>query len=105
MTSWIGFVGRRARDFARDRTVPGPNPAPKLLPIRGGDLPLLQRAAPVTSSADEGNEIPPPTQVGSADTAVERETNSPSPEEVADRVYRLFYQDWRLGRERRGGWR
>ncbi len=103
MTLRIGFAGRRARDFARTRMVFGPDMASEQFPTRGGDLPLLQRAMPAATSTDEGHEIPPPAQAGSADTAVERETTPPSPEEVADRVYRLFYQDWRLGRERRGG--
>ncbi|NOZ06894.1 MAG: hypothetical protein GXP41_11195 [Chloroflexi bacterium] len=103
MTLRIGFAGRRAREFARARMGFGPAPASGRFPTRGSDLPLLQRAMPAASSADEGYEVSPPAQAGSADTAVERETTPPSPEEIADRVYRLFYQDWRLGRERRGG--
>ena len=41
----------------------------------------------------------------SADQATERETDMPSLEEIAERVYRLFYQELRQERERRGRWR
>jgi len=103
MTLRIGFVGRRARDFARTRMASlrsDESPAISAASLAGG-LPLLQRAPAV--SRISGDEETTPLPMSTPAQAGERETSQLSAEEVADRVYRLFWQDWRLGRERRGG--
>jgi hypothetical protein len=107
MTRRIGAAGRRALDLALNRVEAGRTgraPAPARFPIRAAPLPFLQRAAPSPPPASEpqngsGSQLTP------AEGAIERETPSPSPKEIADRVYRLFCQDLRRDRERRGRWR
>jgi len=105
MTRHIGAAGRRARDLAlgRVRRQLAPHaPGRFLVPVRSGLLPLVQRAGSGPSSESGATEegAPSPPASDQTPTAVERETRSPSPEEVADRVYDLFRQDMRLGRER-----
>jgi hypothetical protein len=105
MTRYIGASGRRARDLALGRVSRqlAPHATGRLLvPVRSGLLPLVQRAGsgPSTESgaAEDGDLSPPASD--QTPTAVQRETRSPPPEEVADRVYDLFRQDIRWGRER-----
>lgn len=107
MTKHLGMAGRRVRSLALDRkqiagAVHGPAPAPSAIPE--APLPLVQRLAASQSSTEGESDSPSPgvTEMGAA--AIERETTSPSPEEVADRVYQLLCQDLRWERERRGRW-
>lgn len=65
---------------------------------------LVQRLATSQSPADGVGDSPSPHAAGSEAAAIERETPSPSPEEVADRVYELLCQDLRWARERSGRW-
>lgn len=105
MTRHIGGAGRRARELALGRVrgkLAYHTPEKPLFPVRTGPLPLVQRVAP-SSSAEAGatgaqSDSPPASD--QAPTAIKRETRSPSPEEVANRVYDLFCQDMRWGRER-----
>ena len=105
MTRHIGAAGRQARDLALGRVRGRLTHQPTgrfLFPVRSGPLPLVQRVQPNSSAeaeAAEGRSDSAPAS-DQAPTAIERETSSPSPEEVADRVYDLFRQDIRWGRER-----
>jgi hypothetical protein len=103
MTSHIGASGRQARDLALDRVrrqLPHRPAGGLLVPARSGPLPLVQRVESDSSAeAAEGQGDSSPAS-DQEPTAVERETSAPSPEEVADRVYDLFRQEMRLGRER-----
>ncbi len=70
-----------------------PSPAPS-----AADTPAAQSGSDQASSA--------PSQSGTAQggTAGAEGAHSPSAEEVAERVYRLFCQDLRQMRERQGRW-
>jgi hypothetical protein len=105
MTRNVGASGRRARDLALGRV--SRQLAPRatgriLVPVRSALLPLVQRVGSGPSSefgaAEDGDLSPPASD--QTPTAVQRETRSPSPEEVADRVYDLLRQEIRWGRER-----
>ena len=105
MTRPIGAAGRQARDLALGRVRGRLTHHPTgrfLFPVRPGPLPLVQRVRSGPSSESGATESQSDSAPASdqAPTAVERETSSPSPEEVADRVYDLFRQDIRWGRER-----
>lgn len=106
MSGLVGEAGRRALEFAQSRVAAGHHTgvrAPEVLPDGGGALPLLQRAAGDPPPSDAGGgAAPPSTAQEPAPQAAERETSLPSAQEVADRVYRLFCQELRRGRERRG---
>lgn len=107
MTDRLGMAGRRARGLALNRmqgAAPVRGPAPTPIAIPDDPLPLIQRAAPSQSPAAGVADSAPsqPTETGAA--AIERETHSPTPKEVAELVYRLFSQDLRWERERRGRW-
>lgn len=106
MTDRLGTAGRRARRLVLARTggvAPVRSPAPAVQAIGDDPLPLVQRAASGGSQAEGTSSLPSqPGEPGVA--AVERETHPPTPEEVTERVYRLFMQDLRCERERRGHW-
>jgi hypothetical protein len=72
--------------------------------VRDGPPSLLQRAASSPPPAGDGESVPPSTPADAAAVAIERGTPPPSPEEVADRVYRLLCEDLRRDRERWGRW-
>ena len=103
MTRHIGAAGRQARDLALGRVrrqLPHRPAGGLLVPVRSGPLPLVQRVESDSSAgAVEGQDDSAPAS-DQAPAAVERETSSPSPEEVADRVYDLFRKEMRWGRER-----
>ena len=107
MTNYWGMAGRRARSLALDRmqvtgSALGPAPAPSTTPE--DPLPLVQRAAANSLPAKGAVGAPSSDSTAMGAEEIERETPSPSPEEVADRVYQLLCQDLRWERERRGRW-
>jgi len=62
----------------------------------------VQAQPSAETSVSGGAVVPPPAPPAAAAGASQRETNSPSAEEVARRVYELFMQDLRRDRERLG---
>lgn len=101
MSEGIGMAGRRAREHARQRRAQVPRPAQP--PPPQGSLPLVvQRAVSQQSGASEGGTAPSAPAGQAPAEATERVPTTPSPEEIADRVYRLFCQELRLDRERTG---
>ncbi len=117
MSAGIGRAGRAARELARRRLEAG-WPRPIRGPAPAGELPLGQFAgdgarqavegqATVQAAPDGPSAAAPASASGpgtgqAAAGAIERETPTPSAEEVAERVYRLFCQELRQERERRG---
>ena len=105
MTRRVGSAGRRARDLALGimgiRTGDGGRAVARF-PVRRGSLPLLQRAVSGRQAVGSGESVSSPSLALTAAAEIEQEMSPPSPEEVADRVYRLFCQDLRRDRERRG---
>lgn len=105
MAGHIGISGRLARDLASGRArkrATHPSTGWLHSPARSGPLPLVQRdrsSSPAGADTTEGQSASSPV-ADQEPTAIERETRSPSPEEVARRVYELFREDARRGRER-----
>lgn len=107
MTNHLGTAGRRAANLAPDQMqveagVHSLAPAPSA--ISEGPRTVVQRSADSQSAAEGGVLNTPSHSTGAGRAVVEREALSPSPEEVADRVYQLLRQDLRWERERRGRW-
>jgi len=104
----IGATGRRALRLAKKRVEARRYTALQpagTFEAHGSPLPLVQAAAAELAAEPAGAAAPSPAAPGQAPEAIEREMTSPSPEEVADRVYHLFCRELRGERERRGGWR
>lgn len=100
MSEPIGAAGRAALALARERRR---RAQPEALPVAGPGLALVQRAnAPTAAGAATA---PATAAAEAAGPANEREGSLSSAEAVAERVYRLFCQELRLGRERSGRWR
>jgi len=93
---------RRANDLAAGRRVR------QRAPASGGEpLPLLQRAVDERQTGQRQNpEVSSPPAENATATGgageVEREREMPTPQDVAERVYRLFMQEIRRERERQG---
>ena len=104
MTGRIGIAGRRALDLATDleERRPGGILPHARRPVSGEVLPLLQRTADAGAPASEADSAQSPTPAEASSEATRRETDVPTPREVADRVYHLFCRDLRRDRERRG---
>lgn len=101
MNKPIGIAGRRGRDLAQgQREVRHP------VSIHDSDgddpLPLVQRAVSAQPAVDIAEQVASSAMNDLPAEAVERVASAPSAEEVAERVYRLFCQDLRRDRERRG---
>lgn len=107
MTRGIGIAGRQALDLAQhvtdaQRTERVPSSAPSS--VDNSPSPLMRQE--VTQSPIESGDSNASTTAGAnpAASEIERETPSPSPEDVAERVYHIFCETLRLERERRGRW-
>ena len=98
MTRSIGLAGRQAAGLAQ--SVTSARRAGVALHSRA---PLMRVA---TSDADESvaSDALQAAGAGGAALEIEREAGTPSVQDVAERVYRIFCQNLRLERERRGRW-
>lgn len=106
MTNAIGEAGRRARRMAFEHRrattkIPGPGPAP--YPVLTRPLTLLQRAVGSPPPEEEPANSNAPGEAPTVETT-DRETRSPTAEQIAEQVYRLMSQDLRRDRERCGHW-
>jgi len=102
----IGNAGRKAHGIGRmaaGRQVTQRTPA-----FGDGPLPLLQRSVDERQAEQHENEPADsaPAEGTGTTTAgageIEREREMPTPQDVAERVYRLFMQEVRHERERYG---
>jgi hypothetical protein len=107
VTGSIGTAGRRAQRLAQERVQTARDAGSARPPLSHP----VDVAAPLFVQAATAGPALPATEEGAAagivasppaDEAIEREMPSPSAEEVADRVYRLFRDDLRRERERLG---
>lgn len=107
MSRPIGIAGRRALALARHQRQPRPAyriEAPVLTTTSAGSGQIMRAAATDLPPTDDGRSGPP-SPADTVGQAMKRETILPTPEEIAERVYRLFCRDLRQEHERRGRWR
>ncbi len=101
MNKHIGIAGRRARDLVQGRIEVG-RPVSIRDNVRDDPLPLVQRAVSEQPAVDTAEHLVSSAMNDLPAEAVERVASAPSAKDVAERVYRLFCQDLRRYRERRG---
>jgi hypothetical protein len=110
MTEPIGIAGKRAWQLAHEKMI-----ARRPLPAREGAMPSARdRGTSATASADASSSAATSSASSFPETATVNESGSshggrvhpsPTPEEVAERVYQLLREEAQLERERLALWR
>ncbi len=107
MTRTIGIAGRQALTLAQHVTgAPGTERVLSSAPstVDNTPPPLMRQEVEQSSTASSAADATTSAARNGATSESEAETPLPSPEDVAERVYRIFCENLRQERERRGHW-
>ena len=96
----IGISGRQVTDARRTESVLSAAPSS----VASSPSPLMRQAVTQLPSEASAGPGAPTARENAAASEIKRETPSLSPQDVAERVYRIFCEELRRERERRGRW-